>query len=152
MTETVTPTHFVVNYRKDRVHHTDTIPATDAATARKCAEDVADRYGVESVYPVPLVGMPATIHYVTDSSAAVVVKVNPKSVLIARVEIGPWEQDMRVDGARDPNCFPVMVAEGITDKVIGEPHRYRRMPNGRITDGSIGVTLGYSISRRDYRD
>jgi hypothetical protein len=81
-----------------------------------------------------------------------VVKVNAKSVLLARVEIGEWKQDMRVDGATDPNCPPVMVAEGITDNVIGEPHRYQRLPNGRIADGSISATLGYSVTRRDYRD
>lgn len=147
----VEPTHFVVNYRKNRVHHTDTIPAVDAATARKYAEEVADRYGVESVYPVPLVGMPATIHLQNDSLAAVVVKVNAKSVLLDRVETGPRTQDMMRDGATSPDCMPVMVAEGIISKPLGKPQRYQRLPNGRIAQGSIGASLGKSVSITDYR-
>ena len=102
------------------------------------------------------VGAPATIHYVTDSRAAVVVRVNAKSISVARVETGKPEKDMSADGARNPDCPSVTCAEGILDKIIGKPERYVRVKRSDGTigycNGSITVTLGQSVSRIDYRD
>ncbi len=104
---------------------------------------------------VPVVGMPATINLYTDTQAAVVIRVNAKSVTVARVEIGEYVKNMLVDGANSPDCPPVMVAEGITDKIIGGGERFKRIEHsdGRVSyrNGSIGITLGRSISVRDYR-
>ena len=97
------------------------------------------------------VGAPATIHLETDSCAAVVVRVNGKSISVARVETGEQKQDMGADGANSPGCPPVMRAEGILDKIIGKPARYVRVERSDGTigyrNGSITVTLGQSVSR-----
>lgn len=109
----------------------------------------------DSKRPEPTVGMPATIHLWSDSIAAVVVKVNKKSVVVCRVETTERVKDMSRDGATDPNCPPVLVAEGIIDRPIeGATERYSRIdtPQGpRFRNGSTGITLGYSRSVTDYR-
>ena len=56
-------------------------PLTRSRYARKVRDEVHKIHRA-----TPYVGQPATIHYATDSSAAVVVKVNPKSVLVRAVE------------------------------------------------------------------
>lgn len=100
----------------------------------------------------PAVGDPASIVLWTDTVAAVVVKVNPKSIVVRRVEVGPMERDNRVASAN----LPVMSAEGILDKPIGEPERYPLIgfyEGGapRYASGSVVLRVGYSRSRRDYR-
>lgn len=102
--------------------------------------------------PEPFVGQPATIHLWTDSHAAVVVKVSPRSILVARVETGESRPDLASDvgawGAR-----PVL-AEGILDQITGTPERFRRIDSEdgpRYRKGSISVSLGYSRTRIDYR-
>ena len=102
-------------------------------------------------HPEPVVGMPATIHFVSDSRAAVVTKVNKKSVVVQRVATGPDMQDMNRDGA---DYLPVMQAEGILDQIIGAPERYSRIDTAdgpRFRNGSMGISLGRSISVTDYR-
>lgn len=104
--------------------------------------------------PEPTVGMPATIHLWSDSLAAVVVKVNAKSIVVARVETTEPRKDMSRDGATNPECPPVMVAEGIVDQVTGGWERYKRIDtdNGpRFSNGSTSVSLGRSVSITDYR-
>jgi hypothetical protein len=97
----------------------------------------------------PYVGQPATIHLFSDSRAAVVTKVNKKSIIVAAVETGPETRDERRDGP-----YPVMVAEGILDKIVGQPERFAivETPRGtRYGAGSIRVSLGRSVSITDYR-
>lgn len=98
--------------------------------------------------PEPEVGMPATIVLYTDTVAAVVVKVNPKSVMVAAVATG----EERTTNPGEP--YPVRVSEGILDQITGTPERYSRIdtPDGPVfRNGSIGVVLGKSIARTDYR-
>lgn len=105
--------------------------------------------------PAPFVGQPATIHLWTDSVAAVVVKVNPKSIVVDRVETGERTVDERCDvgawGAR-----PVR-SEGILDRPLGIPQRF--MLKGHREDGtpiykngSTGLSLGHSVTWTDYRN
>ncbi len=99
--------------------------------------------------PTPFVGMPATIHYVTDTSAAVIVKVNPKSVIVRRVEL--IESTLR--RVNDPReALPIVVTDGDVSKPIGQPNRYPLQANGSYRDGSIGLELGKSYRLIDYRD
>lgn len=103
------------------------------------------------MYPEPFVGQPATINLVSDSLAAVVVKVNKKSVLVRRVETTEATQDMSRDGA---DYLPVMVAEGILDRPLGAPERYSRIDTvegPRFANGSMRVSLGTSREVTDYR-
>lgn len=105
-------------------------------------------------HPEPYVGQPATINLYTDTSAAVVVKINPKSILVARVATTEPVKDMSRDGADVPGVPPVMVAQGILDQVIGEPQRYSRVETSdgpRYRNGSISVSLGRSVKITDYR-
>jgi hypothetical protein len=109
-----------------------------------------------TVSPAPVVGTPATIQLFTDSVAAVVVKVNAKSVLVRRVAVGEYVQDMARDGAGVDGVPPVMVAEGILDQPHGEPERFSLIGLSRegkpvYRNGSVGLSLGYSRSVRDYR-
>lgn len=94
------------------------------------------------------VGMPATIHLYSDSVAAVVVKINAKSIVVRRVERDE-DSKRRVNDEREP--WPCFAWDGILDQPIGNPERYGVLDNGRITNGSISVTVGRSISRTDYR-
>lgn len=100
----------------------------------------------------PTVGMPATVHLYSDSQAAVVVKVNPKSVLVARVATDVSSR-RRLNSEREP--FPCWAEDGILTEVVGVPERYMRREHedGRVSyrNGSIGITLGKSVSVTDYR-
>lgn len=102
--------------------------------------------------PEPYVGQPATIHLWTDSHAAVVLKVSPKSILVARVATG----ERFLDLASDPGAYGVrpVLAEGILDQITGANERFRRIDSEdgpRYRKGSISVSLGYSRTRIDYR-
>lgn len=99
--------------------------------------------------PEPFVGMAATINLYTDTRPAVVTRVNAKSI---QVRVVDTEAAVRVNDPREP--FPVLEAEGILDKIIGAPERYKRIDTEegpRFSNGSISVTLGRSVRRTDYR-
>jgi hypothetical protein len=99
----------------------------------------------------PLPKMPATVHYASDSRAAVVTKVCPKSILVARVETGP----SRLDMASDVGAWGVRptLADGDITKIIpGTEIRFTRRLDGTYRNGSCRVTLGRSITRVDWRD
>lgn len=105
----------------------------------------------ENTSTAPFVGQAATIHLFTDSIAAVVTKINKKSIVVARVATTEAVQDKSRDGA---DYLPVMIAEGILDEVVGSPERYSIIETEdgpRYRNGSIGVTLGRSIALTDYR-
>ena len=99
-------------------------------------------------------GDPATIHFggwSRYSYAAVVVKVTPKTVVLARVETGPEEPDMACDvgvyGSRP------MVAHGILDKIIpGTEERYTwSADRKRFVHGSSRASFGSSVQWIDHR-
>jgi hypothetical protein len=94
----------------------------------------------------PYVGMPATINLYSDTFAAVVVKVNAKSIKVARVETDG--NPVRINSERE--LFPCVAEQGILDKIIGEPERYAKVGE-RYRNGSISVTLGKSVKVTDYR-
>lgn len=98
---------------------------------------------------VPTVGMPATIHLRNDSLPAVVVRVNQKSVTVARVA---HREDTRhrINDEREP--LPCYAWEADLAQVIGEPERYPMVRPGRYRNGSIGLTLGKAVRITDYRE
>jgi hypothetical protein len=100
----------------------------------------------------PYKGMPATINLQNDTFAAVVVRVNPKSVTVARVATNEAER-YRINDEREP--FPCYAEPGILTEVIGTPERYARVVTSdgsvRYRNGSISVTLGKSVRITDYR-
>ena len=106
---------------------------------------------MNTVHPEPTVGMPATINLFSDTFAAVVVRVNRKSVTVARVKTDP-ATSRRINDEREP--YPCLVEDGILTAVIGEPQRYARVDTEhgpRFRNGSISVTLGRSVRITDYR-
>lgn len=118
----------------------------EQAAARAKGRELAAVVNVER--EKPYVGQPATINLWSDTSAAVVVKVNPKSIVVRRVAVGEAVQDMSRDGAGVGPA--VMVAQGLLDQPIGEPERYSLVGN-RYRNGSISISLGRSVQIRDYR-
>ncbi len=100
----------------------------------------------------PVKGMPATINLMNDTLPAVVLRVNAKSITVARVAVDE-ASSRRINDEREP--FPVVVADGILSEVIGTPERYSKIvrSDGTIAyrNGSISVTLGKSIRLTDYR-
>lgn len=111
---------------------------------------MVERDEIERVEPYK--GMPATIHLVSDSMAAVVVRVNAKSVTVARVATDETKR-FRINAEAEP--FPCYAEPGILTEVIGTPERYSRIEHGdgRVSyrNGSIGLTLGKSVRVTDYR-
>lgn len=100
-------------------------------------------------------GDPATIHFggwSRYSYAAVVVKVTPKSIVLARVETAEATPDMACDvgayGARP------MRAEGILDKIIeGTEQRFTwSVKARRFMHNGMRASLGSSLTWIDYRD
>lgn len=95
-------------------------------------------------------GMGATMHYPSDSVAMVVTRTTAKSIFVARVETAEPELDMRSDegawGLRPTN------AEGILDKIIPGTEQRLTFRQGKWRNGYMTYTLGYSVSRRDWRD
>jgi hypothetical protein len=99
------------------------------------------------------VGTPATIHLFSDSVPAVVVRVNPKSVTVRRVEVVEASR-RRINDEAEP--FPCLAWDGDTSKPVGEPERFPLIgfrPDGSpvYRNGSIGLTLGRSVRITDYR-
>lgn len=96
------------------------------------------------------VGSPATLSYYRDTYAAVVTKVTPKTITIARVEVGPsrpdWACDVGAYGLRP------MMADGILDKIIEGTERRFSFTRGMWRNGSQRAYLGYSREWRDWRD
>jgi hypothetical protein len=98
---------------------------------------------------VPYVGMPASVVYVTDSSAAVVIKVNAKSVVVAKVATG---EAVKVD---EINGWPVYDEPGLLDQPITPGERYKfagiNSSGQRVyANGTIRLSLGRSVDRTDY--
>lgn len=100
----------------------------------------------------PAVGTGATIHLFSDSQAAVVVKVNAKSIVVRRVEVDAASRYVTNPG--EP--LPCIAKKGILDQPIGEPERFklvRVLDDGmpQYANGSIRLGLGYSRKVTDYR-
>ena len=95
----------------------------------------------------PYVGMPATIHLYTDTIPAVVVGVTAKSVVVQQVDIDEVSKMTYDDGSG----FPVITYNGNVDAPIGERERFTLTKNGTYRRGSIGLQLGKSYKRTDYR-
>jgi hypothetical protein len=100
-------------------------------------------------------GTPATIHYYTDSRAAVVVKRTATRVYISRVETTNErnERDQLADGE-----LPVRIADGVLGKLIDVyPQAYTLyvdrdgVPYATRGDKSIRVRFGHSRTRIDYK-
>lgn len=115
-------------------------------TPKHHSPETANEYG-------EYVGQPATILLYTDTTAAVVTRVNAKGVSIARVETGEMTPDM----ACDAGAYGLRVeqAEGILDKITGPSQAYRRVvrSDGTMiyTIGSIKAVTGRSVTRIDRR-
>jgi hypothetical protein len=109
----------------------------------------------------PAAGTPATLVYVTDSSAWVVTRVSPKgkSLWARRVEVGPvrWEDDS--EAFRKSEVPPVTLQDGLLDQPYGDEVRFTLRKSGRwIQSGAGGETryssrlvLGHSVRRVDYK-
>ncbi len=110
----------------------------------------ATEQSTEAVY----VGQPATITLYSDTVAAVVVKVNAKSFVVASVPTD--SENRRQTNPGEP--FPCWVEDGIVDAPAerrGAPERFttRTREDGSAygSHGSIKCILGRSISKTDYR-
>lgn len=97
----------------------------------------------------PYVGQPATINLWSDAQAAVVVKTSPKSILVQRVAIDE-DNGRRINDPNEP--LPCWAYEGMVDVPLQhcKPERYT-WRNNAYRNGSISVTLGRSVTVRDYR-
>lgn len=99
----------------------------------------------------PFVGQAATLTYYTDSRAAVVTKVSPKTIVIALVEVGASTPDERCDAG----AFGVrpMKAEGILDEPVpGTELRFSwNARRGCWMNQGTRARLGSSITWVDYR-
>lgn len=106
------------------------------------------------LYPEIVAGTPATIVLHTDTRAAVVIRRTEKRVYVARVETGPTYRESENLAAGE---LPVMLADGLTDKPLGEGESYSFFPNatgGPVAtrgDRSVRVVFGHSRTRIDYR-
>jgi hypothetical protein len=99
------------------------------------------------------VGTPATILLYSDSVAAVVTKVNPKSVVVRRVEVDEASK-RRINDPAEP--YPAWAWDGDVTKPYGEPERYslvgtREDGSPIYRNGSIGLSVGRSVKFTDYR-
>lgn len=97
-------------------------------------------------------GDPATMRYVTDTVAMVVVGVTPKSIRTRRVVTGPARRDEACDvGAYG---LGVTVEDGILDQPIAGTETIFRWSEKKQAFFSHGrrLILGRSQSRRDWRD
>jgi hypothetical protein len=100
---------------------------------------------------LPEVGLGATMHYVSDSVALVITRVTPRTVVTHEVRTEDPVRDMASDagawGVRPTN------ARGILDQPIpGTDRRWTLNKQGRYVSHGQYLTLGYSVSRRDWRD
>ena len=99
----------------------------------------------------PYVGQPASIVLYTDTRAAVVTRVTPKTIVIARVETA----EPRLDMASDAGAYGLRptLENGILDKPIeGTEQRFtwNERRQGWFHMGTR-VRLGLSITRIDHR-
>jgi hypothetical protein len=99
-------------------------------------------------------GTPATIHYYTDSRAAVVERRTAKRVWIARVETTNARNE---NENLAPGELPVRIADGVLGKPLGPGEMYTLYtdrdgrPYATRGDKSIRVRFGHSVTRVDYR-
>lgn len=103
---------------------------------------------------IPAPGTPATILMHTDTTAAVVTRVNGKSVWVRTVET---TNERNESENLAPTQLPVRIADGLTDRPVGGEIRYTLRKSGRYvqsgqpdTRGVVRVVFGRSITRRDY--
>ena len=101
-------------------------------------------------------GTPASIVYVTDTRAAVVVKRTPKRVTVLPVVTGPVFHENADDVA--VGDFPVVCAEGILSQPLTDSklrtYTLREREDGSVygDSGKWGrLALGSSVTRTDYR-
>lgn len=101
-------------------------------------------------------GTPATIHFYTDSSAAVVVRRTAKRVYIAPVETTNERHEREIPAGSGE--LPVTIADGVLDKPLpGAVEIYtlyvdrEGKPYATRGDKSIRVRFGYSRRRIDYK-
>lgn len=120
-----------------RSHGNHTVTHYEVVNASGETIWVCADFGRENT-PAPYVGMPATIRLYTDTMAAVVVKVSPKSILVAEVKTG---EPVKVG---DFPPYGHTRAEGIITEIIGEPQRFTLNKHGEFAKGSIGLRLGES--------
>jgi hypothetical protein len=110
------------------------------------------RWDEVTVYIDPKPGDPASILFYSDTRAAVIVRVTPKSIVVARVETGP----SRLDMASDSGAYGVRptLEDGILDRPIaGSEERFTWNPRtGSYRRGSIRLVLGHSVTRVDHRN
>lgn len=119
------------------------------------ATDLTVRYINRATYPPPVtpvrpvVGTPATIHYYTDTRAAVVTRVTAKTITLSRVDTGPERPDM----ACDAGAYGVRPgrADGILDRPIEGTEQRFTYRNGQWRSGSTRATLGRSTTWIDHR-
>lgn len=125
---------------------------TEAHTAHSVRTDGGEYLGhCRGRLAEPYVGMPATINLYTDTQAAVVTKVNAKSILVAPVALNESTR-RRINAEGEP--FPCLAVDGITTEVTGLAQRYSRIDTEqgpRFRNGSISITLGRSVEITDYR-
>lgn len=106
----------------------------------------------------PYVGMPCSILLYTDTCPAIVVRVNKKSITVARVpeKEGTTKHTAQCECADCPgpngNPWPITETEGDLQGEQGAPERFRMVREGRYRNGSVGVMLGRSVRRVDYRE
>jgi hypothetical protein len=109
---------------------------------------------VDPITATPKVGDPVSIHYWTDTRAAVVTRVTAKTITVACVETEDAAPDMRCD-AGAYGLRPTRAA-GILDKIIyGTEQRYtfraNAWRNGSVRGGTR-LILGHSTTWIDWRD
>lgn len=100
-------------------------------------------------------GTPASVVYVTDTRAAVVVHRTPKRVRVALVETGSYYHENPADVAAGD--YPVTLADGILDRPIAGTERTYTLKidsEGKVYgwSGTHGrLALGHSVTRTDHR-
>lgn len=99
----------------------------------------------------PVVGLGATMRYASDTAALVVIRVTPRTLVTQAVQTKEPEVDMASDegawGVRPTN------AQGILDQPIpGTDRRWTLNKRGQYVSHGQRLTLGHSVTRRDWRD
>lgn len=117
----------------------------------KLTDGTTSAYTEDHLAFAPVVGLGATMHYPSDSVALVVTRVTAHTVVTQLVETEAPAVDMASDegawGFRPTN------ARGILDRPIpGTETRWRLNRHGQYVHDGMHLTLGYSITRRDWRD
>jgi hypothetical protein len=100
--------------------------------------------------PAPVVGMGASLLYVTDTQAMVITRVTATTLVAAQVETGPAE----VEEWCDPGAHGLRPTReaGILDRIIpGTERRFTRTKNGTYRSNGQRLRIGASYSRTDWR-